>query len=341
MIREMDFITEKNLRSKMAENELGIATMQMVKEILLLEGTEFATTEMVATYFDVGIETVNSVIKDHREELESNGLRVYKGSEIADSDVMPFKDFTKNRANYKFILNDGTELSVGGKGITLFSKRAILNVGMLLRDSDVAKEIQKELTGFEKSNLTYRKEIKFKKCLDDAIDNIRRNIRYEHFFDEHYVGKETNVLHKTINKAIDSITTYESQYSVCDNKYRIDFYFPKLNIAIEYDENYHKGQQNKDKQREYEIIRDIYIDKYYNDVSKEDLREWKYDTIEEYFDDEYKNKTLFYSFDFTRFARIREGYELEDISYVISMIAITSSSIIDSRGMSCKYEDLL
>lgn len=145
MIREMDFITEKNLRSKMVENELGIAAMQMVKEILLLEGTEFATTEIVATYFDVGIETVNSVIKDHREELESNGLRVYKGSEIADSDVMSFKDFTKNRANYKFILNDGTELSVGGKGITLFSKRAILNVGMLLRDSPVAIELRSRL----------------------------------------------------------------------------------------------------------------------------------------------------------------------------------------------------
>lgn len=145
-MREFDFITEKDLRSKAVENELAIAKMQMVKELLLLDGTELATTEMVANYYDVkSIETINSVIKDHREELENNGLKVYKGSELANSDVMSFKDFTRNRANYKFELNDGTTLSVGGKGITLFTKRAILNVGMLLRDSDVAIELRSRL----------------------------------------------------------------------------------------------------------------------------------------------------------------------------------------------------
>lgn len=145
-MREFDFVTEKDLRSKAVENELAIAKMQMVKELLLLDGTELATTEMVATYYDVkSIETINSVIKDHREELENNGLKVYKGSELANSDVMSFKDFTRNRANYKFELNDGTTLSVGGKGITLFTKRAILNVGMLLRDSDVAIELRSRL----------------------------------------------------------------------------------------------------------------------------------------------------------------------------------------------------
>lgn len=326
-MKEMDFITEKDLRSKMVENELSIAKMQMVKQLLLLDGTELATTEMVAKYFDVGTEAIQSLIKDNREELSDSGMRLYKRAEIL------------NLLKGEGIEN--MEIKVPNRGMILFPKRAILNVGMLLRDSEVAKEIQKELTGFEKSNLTYRKEIKFKKYLDNAINNIRRNIRYEHFFDEDYAGKEINNLYKTINKAIDSITTYESQYSVCNNKYRIDFYFPKLNIAIEYDENHHERQQNEDKVREYEIIRDIYINKYENDVTDENLKEWGYNTIEEYFDDEYKNKTLQYSFDFTRFVRIREGYELEDISYAISMITITANSIINSRGMSCKYEDLL
>lgn len=145
-MKEFDFITEKDLRSKAVENELAIAKMQMVKELLLLDGTEYATTEMVARYYDVeSMETINSIIKDHREELESNGLKVYKGSELANSDVMSFKDFTKNRANYKFELNDGTILSVGGRGITLFTKRAILNIGMLLTSSDVAIELRSRL----------------------------------------------------------------------------------------------------------------------------------------------------------------------------------------------------
>ena len=138
---------EELLQNKELRNEnLGrIEVLDQVKELLLLGDTEFATTEMVAEYYGVGKEAINSCIKDNRMELESNGLKVYKGSELANSDVMSFKDFTKNRANFKFTLETGDVLSVGGKGITLFSKRAILNVGMLLTESSVAEEVRSRL----------------------------------------------------------------------------------------------------------------------------------------------------------------------------------------------------
>ena len=138
---------EELLQNKELRNEnLGrIEVLDQVKKLLLLGDTEFATTEMVAEYYGVGKEAINSCIKDNRMELESNGLKVYKGSELANSDVMSFKDFTKNRANFKFTLETGDVLSVGGKGITLFSKRAILNVGMLLTESSVAEEVRSRL----------------------------------------------------------------------------------------------------------------------------------------------------------------------------------------------------
>ena len=47
----------------------------------------------------------------------------------------------------------------------------------------------------------------------------------------------------------------KTQLSVCDNKYRIDFYIPSLNIAIEYDENGHKGysyEKHEGRQKEIE-----------------------------------------------------------------------------------------
>lgn len=143
MNRENELLENKQKREEVIDR---IEVLEQVGELLLLSNTEFATTEMVAKYYDVeSMETINSIIKDHREELESNGLKVYKGSELVNSDVMSFKDFTKNRANYKFELNDGTILSVGGRGITLFTKRAILNIGMLLRDSKVAIELRSRL----------------------------------------------------------------------------------------------------------------------------------------------------------------------------------------------------
>ena len=127
MMNEFDFVTEKNLRSKAVENELSIAKMQMVKELLLLDGTELATTEMVATYYNVGLEAIQSLIKDNREELVSNGFRLYKRSEILN------------------VLKGQLEISIPNRGMNLFTKRAILNVGMLLRDSEVAKELRSKL----------------------------------------------------------------------------------------------------------------------------------------------------------------------------------------------------
>lgn len=50
----------------------------------------------------------------------------------------------------------------------------------------------------------------------------------------------------------------ESQYSCCNNKYKIDYYIPSLNIAIEYDENDHKyytydNQEGRQKEIENEL----------------------------------------------------------------------------------------
>jgi very-short-patch-repair endonuclease len=44
------------------------------------------------------------------------------------------------------------------------------------------------------------------------------------------------------------------QYSVCDNKYKIDFFFDKLRIICEFDEFRHKYQEENDKQRMDKII---------------------------------------------------------------------------------------
>lgn len=47
------------------------------------------------------------------------------------------------------------------------------------------------------------------------------------------------------------------QYQVMDNKYRIDYYIPSLNIAIEYDEDGHRGysyEKHEGRQKEIEDL---------------------------------------------------------------------------------------
>lgn len=141
-MKEMDLLQRKEAREDCIAR---VEVLDKVGELLLLPNTEYATTEQVANYYEVGIEAINSLVKDHREELQGNGFSVFKNSDIKVFDLKFFKDFKKNRSVITYIMDDGEELKVGNKGVSLFPKRAILNVGMLLRDSEVAKEIRTRL----------------------------------------------------------------------------------------------------------------------------------------------------------------------------------------------------
>lgn len=142
MVKEVDLLQKKEVRE---EYMTRLEVLDSVGELLMLPNTEMATVKQVAEYFGVGERAITSLIFDNKDEMESNGYKVYKGGEINVFHVISFKEFTKNRGNYKFTLDNGEELSVGGKGLALFTKRAILNVAMLLRDSEVAKEIRSRL----------------------------------------------------------------------------------------------------------------------------------------------------------------------------------------------------
>lgn len=80
---------------------------------------------MVANYYKVGTKAITSLVFDNKDEIITDGYKVLKGKEIEKSDVISYKEFTKNRANYKFILEDDSILSIGGRGIAIFTKRSI------------------------------------------------------------------------------------------------------------------------------------------------------------------------------------------------------------------------
>lgn len=127
MVNENQLLEQKELREK----NLGrIEVLDQVKELLLLGDTDFATKEMVSRYYEIKLKTLESCIEDNQKEIENNGMRLYKRREILNL----LKGGIENN-----------EIKIPNRGLILFSKRAILNVGMLLRDSDVAKEIRSRL----------------------------------------------------------------------------------------------------------------------------------------------------------------------------------------------------
>ena len=133
------FVEDKDLRQKYI-NRLEV--LDKVGKIFTLPNTELMTTKMVAEWYEVEFKTIEKLIQRNIDELTENGMLFMKYSEIKDkvnSDTM-------------------SELKISRRGTYIFSKRALLNVGMLLRDSVVARRVraalldqQEELTDNQKT----------------------------------------------------------------------------------------------------------------------------------------------------------------------------------------------
>lgn len=82
------------------------------------------TTDLVARFFGVGVEAIKSVVKDNRDEIACDGYQVV------------------NRAEFERSHGNLSDLDPKARQIAVFPQRAVLRVGMLLRDSEVARELR-------------------------------------------------------------------------------------------------------------------------------------------------------------------------------------------------------
>lgn len=94
-----------------------------------LPGDMHVMTENVAAFYEVDREAVATLVKRNRDEFEADGYRIVARSEFEER-------FTMNLAS-------------SASRIALFPRRAVLRVGMLLRDSDVAREVRDMLLDVE------------------------------------------------------------------------------------------------------------------------------------------------------------------------------------------------
>ncbi|MEV2324784.1 hypothetical protein ABNE47_21195, partial [Paenibacillus larvae] len=127
MINSSALIESKTLRESVIDRT---EVLDKVKKLSMLPDDVNISVEMAAKYYEVGKETINSVIKVNRNELESDGLKVLTGAEL-----MSLKD-----------------MGVIGKNtvsFTIIPRRAVLRIGMLLRDSQVARSVRDHLLNVE------------------------------------------------------------------------------------------------------------------------------------------------------------------------------------------------
>ena len=145
-MNETQFIDDRTLR----DNAVGhYEVLEKVKKLLLIPELEVMTTEQVADYYEVDYDAVKKVYQRNTDELESDGMHIEKMENFLKGQNVSFQ---KERNKAILTYDNGITFSVTNRGLKVFPRRAILRVGMLLRDSVIAKEVRTQLLNIEEKS---------------------------------------------------------------------------------------------------------------------------------------------------------------------------------------------
>lgn len=160
-ITENMIFDSKDVRDVVISEKVDV--LDKVKELVFLPNTEFMTTEMVANFYEVKPEVVKQIAKRHKDEFLHDGYETKTLKQLVEfaGDKMSLTKFVSTKA----------------RTVALFPRRAVLRVGMLLRDSEVAKQVRTYLLDTEEQS-THRKFIEFCEQFKFNIDIRQTTLTY-------------------------------------------------------------------------------------------------------------------------------------------------------------------
>lgn len=126
----MSDLTLPEARSQRDTLATRVDVLDKVGVLATLPDDMHVTTEMVATFYEVPRDTISALVSRNRDELDSDGYRV------------------TTRGAFEGTYN--MQVTSSASRIALFPRRAVLRVGMLLRDSTVARRVRDYLLDTER-----------------------------------------------------------------------------------------------------------------------------------------------------------------------------------------------
>ncbi|MFF3390716.1 hypothetical protein ACFYW1_07265 [Streptomyces sp. NPDC002669] len=117
-----------------------VDVLDKVKSLVMLPDGIHVRTEDVARYFEVSTEVVKKVTQRHRAEVSENGLKLLRGTELQKF----------HRDMLSLWGGGGVEsYPQAATQLTLYTRRTVLDIAMLLRDSDIARCVRTYLLDAE------------------------------------------------------------------------------------------------------------------------------------------------------------------------------------------------
>ena len=143
-----NIISDRSMRDKCVGR---YDVLEKVKKLLLLPGTELMSIDQVADYYEVSSQGIKNLYSQNREEIDGDGTKMlprdfYNGSNEKSTSV----DIKQTSVTYTF--EDGQIVTINNRGLKAFSKRAVLRIGMLLQQSNVAREVRNQLLNIEEKS---------------------------------------------------------------------------------------------------------------------------------------------------------------------------------------------
>lgn len=126
---EKDLTTSEISRQNILNNPLALSRIREALEIkpLEFEGQIVLTKQMVADFYEVDVRTISRYIVKYKAELKYNGYFICKGNRLKEFKLRYVRDIN--------VLNKTPQIG-------LFDFRSFLNVGMLLTESEKAKQMR-------------------------------------------------------------------------------------------------------------------------------------------------------------------------------------------------------
>lgn len=119
-------------RQNVLNNRFALATIQesLGLEAIYFDSQYWFTKKMVAEFYEVDERTIERYIAENEEELKHNGYFLCKGKALKEL-----------KMQFAHVIHVGSKTTQLG----LFNFRAFLNIGMLLTESEKAKELRSHL----------------------------------------------------------------------------------------------------------------------------------------------------------------------------------------------------
>lgn len=148
-----NIISDREMRDKCVGR---YEVLEKVKNILLLPGTDLMSIDQVADYYEVSSQGIKNLYSQNREEIDGDGTKMlprdfYNGSTEKSTSV----EVKQTSVTYTF--ENGQIVTINNRGLKAFSRRAVLRIGMLLQQSEVAREVRNQLLNIEEKTSTETK----------------------------------------------------------------------------------------------------------------------------------------------------------------------------------------